>query len=247
MARQYLPLNSTLVQGTSDAAADSVVERDNNGDSEARRWVATESIRSEGGLYLGYATKTGNYTATSSDHYLTFTLSAAATLTLPAAASNAGHTLVVKRLDSTSYVLTVDGSAAETIDGDASIYLTLQYESVTLFCDGTNWHVLDRTIPVRTVTKNANWTVVGEGTVYLVTTGASDVTATLPPAAGWKGKPLYFKKVDGGAGDVVLEGDAAETIDGQATFSAVIDSQYEIRCIVSDGSNWHILSASSPG
>jgi hypothetical protein len=38
--------------------------------------------------------------------------------------------------------VTIDGNAAETIDGDLTIDLTLQYESVMIVCDGSNWHII---------------------------------------------------------------------------------------------------------
>ena len=76
--------------------------------------------------------------------------------------------------------------------------------------------------------------------VILMTTGASTKTVTLAAAASSTGRKLTVKKVDSGAGTVVLDGNASETIDGQPT--AVITTQYSFMQIVCDGSNWHIIA-----
>ena len=52
-----------------------------------------------------------------------------------------GSTLKIKKLGTTANVI-IDGSGAQTIDGAATFTLTTQYESVTIVCDGTNWHII---------------------------------------------------------------------------------------------------------
>jgi uncharacterized protein YjlB len=64
----------------------------------------------------------------------------AASATLPAAST--GRVLIFKRTDSSTNTCTINRAAAETIDGATSIALYYQYESVTLVCDGTNWHII---------------------------------------------------------------------------------------------------------
>lgn len=63
----------------------------------------------------------------------------AVTITLYAAANNTGKIVTVKKIDSGSNAVTVDGNAAETIDGAATVSLADQYDSVSLVSDGTNW------------------------------------------------------------------------------------------------------------
>lgn len=53
----------------------------------------------------------------------------------------------------------------------------------------------------------------------LVTTGASTITVVLPTVADNIGAIIYVKKVDAGAGKVVLDGEGAETINGYATWT----------------------------
>lgn len=68
--------------------------------------------------------------------------SAAFTITLPASSSNGGKIYNIKKTDSSGNAVTIDGNASETIDGDATKTLNLQYESITIICDGSNWHIL---------------------------------------------------------------------------------------------------------
>ena len=78
-------------------------------------------------------------------HYIVLvdddTVGGAATLTLPAAASNTGTVLYIKKLGTTGSV-TVDGNSAETIDGAATQVLSTQYEVIQIVCDGTEWWII---------------------------------------------------------------------------------------------------------
>jgi hypothetical protein len=62
------------------------------------------------------------------------------THTLPPAATMKGRTMIFKTLFAGT--LTVDGNAAETIDGALTATITVQYGVLRCFCDGTVWHLL---------------------------------------------------------------------------------------------------------
>lgn len=66
----------------------------------------------------------------------------AITITLPAAATNNERVLNIKKIDSVGNNVTIDGNASETIDGGLTAVLTVQYESITIICDGSNWHII---------------------------------------------------------------------------------------------------------
>jgi len=92
--------------------------------------------------------KTTTYTATTADdHILADTSGGAWTLTLYAASTNGGRRLRVTKTTSDSNALTIDGNGAETIDGSTTITLDLQYESVLLYCDGSNWLIEREKVP----------------------------------------------------------------------------------------------------
>lgn len=70
-----------------------------------------------------------------------------------------------------------------------------------------------------------------------VTAGAGGVTITLPAVASTRvGKFYIIRNADGGAGNVTVDGDGSETINGVTTKS--ITSQYEGLLVVNTGAAW---------
>lgn len=70
--------------------------------------------------------------------------------------------------------------------------------------------------------------------INLVTAGATNLTVTLPAPS--TGKMVFVKKVDSGAGNVVVSKNSTDTIDGANTINLYY--QYESLTFVSDGTNW---------
>lgn len=66
----------------------------------------------------------------------------ARTITLPAAASSTSRVYHIKKTDSSSNAVTIDGNAAETIDGSTTQDINLPNESLTIACDGSNWSIV---------------------------------------------------------------------------------------------------------
>lgn len=93
--------------------------------------------------YLSLVSKTSAYTVTSLDSVILVDATAGAvTVTLPAASVSTGQRLEIKKTDSSGNAVTIDGNGAETIDGAATASLSVQYESKTIVCDGSNWWIL---------------------------------------------------------------------------------------------------------
>lgn len=91
--------------------------------------------------------KTSTYQILPSDGYINCS-GAAFTVTLPAASGLSGKVIVVTKTDSSlTNIITIEGGGSETIDGDLNTTLNTQYESVTLYCDGSNWQIQNRKIP----------------------------------------------------------------------------------------------------
>jgi hypothetical protein len=90
--------------------------------------------------------KSAAYTVTDSDGasivYVT-TSSTDRTITLPTASANAGRAITIKKVDSGTGKVTVDGEGAETIDGEASLDLLTQYDWVQVQCNGTAWFIIN--------------------------------------------------------------------------------------------------------
>lgn len=86
--------------------------------------------------------KSANYTLTNTDWMVLGNATGASfTLTLPAVASSTGRRYRIKKTDSSANTVTVQGNAAETIDGANTAVLSRQYESIDLVCDGSTWHI----------------------------------------------------------------------------------------------------------
>lgn len=63
---------------------------------------------------------------------------------LPNAATAGDMFLRCKKIDATANLLNVDGFGAQTIDGAAAYNVVAQYDSVDLWCDGTQWWIAGR-------------------------------------------------------------------------------------------------------
>lgn len=68
--------------------------------------------------------------------------SGAITVNLPAAASNNNRAIIIKKTDSSTNDVTIDGNASETIDGDTTITIGSQYNAAMMVCDGSNWSIV---------------------------------------------------------------------------------------------------------
>lgn len=249
MPGQLLPVNSPLVQYGSTNAANSIPERDNNGDTYFARARAVTALVSAGGLQVGQIAKTANFTGTEGNEEVWFDCTSGnLTFTLPAAATSAGWVYDVVKTDTSVNTLTIDGNAAELVNGDLTQVLHFQWEHARLVCDGTKWH-MRRFVPQNVSAKSASFTVGGAGPVYAITVGAGVIVATLPPAAEMKGVPVTFKRVDGGAGSVTLTTNSTETVDGTNDPTLLFNgagTQYDVLTILSDGTNWHYLADRGP-
>lgn len=111
----------------------------------AQAWTFTGALSAQGGLLAKVTVSTTNITVGATDTVVAITdTSAARTVTLPAVSGNTGRVLVIK--DATGGAatnnITVDGNAAETIDGAATYVINTNYGSVTLVGDVSGWFVV---------------------------------------------------------------------------------------------------------
>lgn len=64
-------------------------------------------------------------------------------VTLPPAGTNLGRSYYIKKIDSSTNVVTASGNViSEVIDGDINFDLTSKDESIRVVCDGSNWFIL---------------------------------------------------------------------------------------------------------
>lgn len=102
-----------------------------------------EDFRFPGDGDLHVVTVTGATTLTAGhDVVLCNATSAAFTVTLPAAASNTGRRYSIKKIDSSANAVTVDGNGSETVDDSTTRVLSMQYDSISIVSDGTEWWII---------------------------------------------------------------------------------------------------------
>lgn len=106
---------------------------------------------------------------------------------------------------------------------------------------GGSWqNILGQSSTTYTITNvSTNYSVLTTDQVLLCTSGSGGITLTLPAASSMTGKQLIIKKVDSGAGALVVDGNSSETIDGALT--QTISSQYAYMILVSNGTSWFIV------
>lgn len=92
---------------------------------------------------------------------------------------------------------------------------------------------------ISTTSKSANYTVLttDKGFLVLVDASSGAVTVTLPAAAtAADGFFIYVMKTDNSTNAVTVDGDGAETIDGQTTFT--LGNQYDAGLFVTNATAW---------
>jgi hypothetical protein len=77
------------------------------------------------------------------------------------------------------------------------------------------------------------------------TTGASNLVDTLPLAVNNKGRRVFSRKVDSGAGTLTPTRQGSDLLDGVA--SVTLYSQYDYAVFESDGLVWHVVDLKSHG
>lgn len=137
-----------VLSGAPNAGANASITRPN------ALWVQSGMSRFEGITAHPIVTKTTTYTATIADHTILADATAAGfTITLPpvasvysSAASTNGNTtagiLVIKKIDATGNIVTIDGNGSETIDGSLTQSLDAQWEAMIIQAGATGWYIL---------------------------------------------------------------------------------------------------------
>ena len=181
-----------------------------------------------------------DYTALTTDDTITMSTSGGnRTVTLYAASGNSGRRLTIVKTSSDSNILTIDGNGAETIGGATTLAMHHVNQTITIECDGSNWIIESSSHPLNDF-KTASFTALSSQLIYSCSSSGGAIVATLPSAAGYKGKVFEFIKTDTSTNAVTITADGSDTIEGAATYilGFVGDS---IR-IMSLGTTWRALS-----
>ena len=136
---------------------------------------------------------------------------------------------------STDLRINNNGSDHVTIQNDGDVGIGTTSPVSTLDVNGSVGYAVTNITSATTLDNTHN--------VVLCNTGA--YTVTLPAAASNTGRIYYIKNIDTDGDDITIDGNGAETIDGSATY--VLDTYLRNIKIISDGSNWHVISDGNNG
>jgi hypothetical protein len=76
------------------------------------------------------------------DIYLVNNGATAVTITLPTVSSNSGYKVQIKRLGTANVTISRAGTATIDDGSSTTTVLTIQYSSLTLCTDGTDWFII---------------------------------------------------------------------------------------------------------
>lgn len=111
--------------------------------SVPENYIVVDGVRVVfGEQFVAVRTETTTYTATLLDHVILADASGGAfTITLSTAAS--GKIVYhIKKIDATGNAVTVDGNGSETIDGQLTKVISVQFNSMMIVSDLSNWHII---------------------------------------------------------------------------------------------------------
>jgi hypothetical protein len=125
----------------------------------------------------------------------------------------------------------------QMVYGKKHFHEPAEFLGVTTFPGG-------KRVGVKAVTAAYTFTDTDGVEFLLVTTAATAMTMTLPTAADNTGRVITIRKVDTGAGKITVDGEGAETIDGNATVGIWYVSNF--LTLLCTGTGWIIVGAPDP-
>jgi len=109
---------------------------------EAMRINSDQTTKTLGRRY-NISSQTTDYTATVNDEIITVdTTGGDVTITLPPLTGITGQRFHIKKIDSVSNKVIVDGDGTETIDGSETQDIIFQYDSMELVAGSSEWHIV---------------------------------------------------------------------------------------------------------
>ncbi len=169
--------------------------------------------------------------------------SGALTVALPPAVNAVGVTMTIKKVDGSANIITVTESGGTGPDG-AGVQLGGENDYVCVLSNGAEWHIVSS----NRMAGNTRY-FDGTGTynidmavdVYLLSSFGGALTARLPPANAAKaaGRRVTIKKTDSSANAITVSEQGGS---GPDQSSQTLTEQYKAITVVSNGSQWYIVS-----
>lgn len=108
--------------------------------------MSVGNFTSTGSLTLNQNTITSTTTLNDSQTTVWANNVGAITVNLPTAVGRAGRVFIIKKVSANSDTVTVDPAGAETIDGQTTAALSIQYDFLVIQSDGANWYQISPAI-----------------------------------------------------------------------------------------------------
>jgi hypothetical protein len=180
---------------------------------------------------------------TSHSVHLVSSFGGALTVQLPKASDAVGVMMVVKKVDTSGNVITVDEDEGDGPDG-RSYYLGAENDFVQVISNGAEWHVVSSNrAPGNTRYHDGSGTYDIDMAVdtYLISSYGGALTARLPPAnaANSVGRTITIKKTDPSSNAITVTEYGGSGPDG---YGQPLNEQYKAITVVSNGSQWFIVS-----
>jgi hypothetical protein len=143
ISRTAFSPSTTIRSTTVNTQFDTVYNHVNNMDGDCIQDSSINKTKLEAGYKdVAVTSVTTTYTALSTDEVISASASGASfTITLPTAVGTTGRQYTIKKTDSTSNTVTIDGNSAETIDGATTYVLNEKNQAVRIVSNGSNWIV----------------------------------------------------------------------------------------------------------
>jgi len=136
-------IGTTFVGGTGEASLAVM-----NGNVGIGTWTPSSTLNINGSMAISTVSITSvasPYTVTASNGVILVNASGGAiTINLPASSGAFGREYIIKRTDATiTNAVNITANGTDTIDGQATVSLTAQYQSFTIISDGAgHWYII---------------------------------------------------------------------------------------------------------
>ncbi len=227
---------------TPATATDGIVTYDSSKDEGAR--ITEIKFSNDDGEYLngkgGWGALSGDPTVTTvsaSTHslaltdnilHVTYSATGACTITWPTAQMVSGRLIRIKDAggDASSNNITLATEGSQTVDGESTYVMNLDYSCLTVYCDGSNLFILTETAaastPNITTVNAATYSLLATDNILNVTyTTTGSCTVTWPTAQMTSGRVVTIKDGGGDAknNNITIVTGGSETIDGASSYT----------------------------
>lgn len=136
-------LGGTLVQATNIAQAGFDLTTTGTGNFGVGTATPNSKFTVSGSFATAISTKTASYTATAADHIIIVDATGGnRTITLPSAVGLDGRQYIIKKKDNSVNNVIIAAAGSETIDGAATVIMSIQWQVRTIVSDGANWMII---------------------------------------------------------------------------------------------------------